>query len=133
MKIDIHAGKRVLYKNKGQWEVGELSNENAKVTEKGLYLMVIPKEFIGVEKVPYLLDVEINDMFLEAQPVEDWMKQYGNLTSKRDYMYYIQTEDFDKNVEVAYVSDGEYYYYPVSKYSEAWLEKQPFEYIVRSN
>ena len=44
---------------------------------------------------------------------------------------WIYGEDFDKNIEHAYVSDGEYYYYNVNKYSEQWLNKQPFDFIVR--
>ena len=96
-----------------------------------MFVFVIPKDYIDTEEVPYLHDVEINDLFLEAVPVEDWMAQYGYLMPKEKYIEFIQSEDFDKNIEHAYVSDGEYYYYNVNKYSEQWLNKQPFDFIVR--
>jgi len=132
MDLKIHNGMRVLYKHNGQWCVGKLTNQESPVlTEKGLFVFVIPKNYMDAEEVPYLHDVEINDLFLEAVPVEDWMAQYGYLMPKEDYINFIKSEDFDKNVERAYVSDGEYYYYNVNKYSEQWLNKQPFDFIVR--
>ena len=51
----------------------------------------------------------------------------------RDYIKFIESDEFDKRLENACVSDGEYGYYPVSKYSRQWLEKQPFDYIVRGD
>ena len=132
MELKIHAGQRVLYKHEGQWNVGKLTNQMPpELTEKGLFVFVIPKDYMDAEEVPYLHNVEINDLFLEAIPVEDWMSQYGYLMPKEKYIEFIQREDFDKNIEHAYVSDGEYYYYNVNKYSEQWLRKQPFDYIVR--
>ena len=132
MEIKIHAGQRVLYKHNGQWCVGKLTSQMPpELTEKGLFVFVIPKDYLDAEEVPYLHDVEINDLFLEAIPVEDWMAQYGYLMPKEDYINFIKSEEFDKNIEHAYVSDGEYYYYNVNKYSEQWLNKQPFDYIVR--
>jgi hypothetical protein len=132
MEIKIHAGQRVLYKHNGQWCVGKLTNQmSPELTEKGLFVFVIPKDYMDAEEVSYLHDVEINDLFLEAIPVEDWMAQYGYLMPKEDYINFIKSEEFDKNTERAYVSDGEYYYYNVNKYSEQWLNKQPFDYIVR--
>ena len=132
MDLKIHNGMRVLYKHNGQWCVGKLTNQmSPELTEKGLFVFVIPKNYMDAEEVPYLHDVEINDLFLEAVPVEDWMAQYGYLMPKEKYIEFIQSEDFDKNIEHAYVSDGEYYYYNVNKYSEQWLNKQPFDYIVR--
>lgn len=132
MDLKIHNGMRVLYKHNGQWCVGKLTNQmSPELTEKGLFVFVIPKDYMDAEEVPYLHDVEINDLFLEAVPVEDWMAQYGYLMPKEKYIEFIQSEDFDKNIEHAYVSDGEYYYYNVNKYSEQWLNKQPFDYIVR--
>ena len=132
MDLKIHNGMRVLYKHNGQWCVGKLTNQmSPELTEKGLFVFVIPKDYMDAEEVPYLHDVEINDLFLEAVPVEDWMSQYGYLMPKEKYIEFIQSEDFDKNIEHAYVSDGEYYYYNVNKYSEQWLNKQPFEFIVR--
>ena len=135
MAMKFYVGKRVLYKHNGQWEVGVLSKRNPAITSKGLFLFVVPKEFMELkdEDTPFVHDAEINDIFLDAQPVEDWMKSYGNCISKQDYITFIeQDESFVKDIEQAYVSDGEYYYYPVSKFNRTWLEKQPFDYIVRS-
>ena len=132
MDLKIHNGMRVLYKHNGQWCVGKLTNQESPVlTEKGLFVFVIPKNYMDAKEIPYLHDVEINDLFLEAIPVEDWMAQYGYLMPKEDYINFIKSEEFDKNIEHAYVSDGEYYYYNVNKYSEQWLNKQPFDFIVR--
>lgn len=132
MELDIHEGKRVLYKHNGQWEVGELTEaHNTKLTNKGLYLSVIPKEFIGQDAL-YLHDAEINDIFLDATPVEDYWRDYKDIfMTKEDYLTFIESEDFVKASEQAYVSDGEYYYYPISRYTKNWIEKQPFEYVVR--
>lgn len=124
MELDIHAGKRVLYKINGKWNVGELAQANATVDE-GLFLPVIPKENLNC------IMVEINDIFLESKQVEDWMRQYNYLMTKEEYIEYINNEDFDKNIEHAFVSDGEYYYYSINKFTEQWLNKQPFEYVVR--
>jgi len=132
MELDIREGKRVLYKHNGQWEVGELTEaHNTQLTNKGLYLSIIPKEFIGHD-APYLHDAEINDIFLDATPVEDYWRDYKDIfMTKEDYLTFIESEDFVKASEQAYVSDGEYYYYPISKYTKNWIEKQPFEYVVR--
>ena len=51
--------------------------------------------------------------------------------AKEEYIELIESEDFDRQSESAYVSDGEYGYYPVSKFTKNWLEKQPFDYIIR--
>ena len=135
MEFKIHEGMRVLYKHNNQWEVGVLIEaNNTKLTEKGLFLSVIPKEFIDTNDIPFLHDAEINDIYFDATPLEDWVKQYPQyFMTKEDYIKLTQEEDFDRQRENAYVSDGEYMYYPVSKYSKSWIEKQPFEYIVRSN
>jgi hypothetical protein len=132
MELDIHEGKRVLYKHNGQWEVGELTEaHNTKLTNKGLYLSIIPKEFIG-QDASYLHDAEINDIFLDATPIEDYWRDYKDIfMTKEEYIKFIESEDFVKASEQAYVSDGEYYYYPISKYNKNWIEKQPFEYVVR--
>lgn len=138
MEINIYAGQRVLYKHGGQWHVGELTNlMPPAITSKGLFLFVIPKEYIGYEgdKVPYLHDVEINELFLDATPTEDYWRDYNDIfMTKEDYINMIENdEDFVKSAEQAYVSDGEYYYYKVNKFTRSWLEKQPFDYIVRLN
>lgn len=133
MAMKIYVGKRVLYKHNGQWEVGTISKRNPEITHRGLYLFLVPKEFMELkdENTPFVHDAEINDIFLDALPVEDWMKEYNNLMTKEDYIKLIESENFEKAIEVAFVSDGEYYYYPISKFTRAWLEKQPFEYVVR--
>lgn len=130
--INIHAGQRVLYKHNGQWNVGKLSNQMPpELTEKGLFVFVIPKDYMDAEEVPYLHDAEINNLYLDAKPVEDWMAEYHQLITMDEYIEFVNSEDFDKNAEDAYVSDGEYYYYSISKFNEQWLRKQPFAYIVR--
>jgi len=133
MELNIHAGKRVLYKHDGQWLVGLLSRRNPEITTKGLYLFIVPKEFMELEDkdTPFVHDAELHDIFFEAQPVEDWMRQYHNLMTKEEYITFIEGDEFERAIEQAWVSDGEYYYYPVSKYTRNWLEKQPFEYVVR--
>ena len=128
MELDIRAGKRILYKLNGKWNVGELAQANAYV-DKGLFLPVIKKEDL-YNNLDHIM-VEINDIFLEAKPVESWMQDYGYLMTKDQYIDFINSEDFNKNIEHAYVSDGEYYYYSINKYSEQWLNKQPFDYVVR--
>lgn len=130
--INIHAGQRVLYKHNGQWNVGKLTNQMPpELTEKGLSVFVIPKDYMDAEEVPYLHDAEINNLYLDAKPVEDWMAEYHQLITMDEYVEFVNSEDFDKNAEDAYVSDGEYYYYSISKFNEQWLRKQPFAYIVR--
>ena len=124
MELDIRAGKRVLYKVNGKWNVGELAQANAYVND-GLFLPIIAKENLNCSMV------EINDIFLESKPVEDWMRQYNYLMTKEEYIDFINSDDFDKSIEHAYVSDGEYYYYSINKFTEQWLNKQPFEYVVR--
>lgn len=134
MELDIRVGKRVLYKHNRQWCVGELTNKlPPEFTEKGLFLFIIPAEYIGHSDIPFLHDAEINDIFLEAEPVEDWMRQYGYLMTKEEYIEHIQSEDFDRKIETGYVSDGEYYYYTIGSYTKTWLTKQPFDYIIRSD
>ena len=61
------------------------------------------------------------------------MRQYGYLMTKDEYIEYIQSDTFDRKLETGYVSDGEYYYYPIGSYNKTWLMKQPFDYIVRSD
>ena len=131
--INIHSGQRILYKHNGQWKVGELDTIPAIVNDKGVFFYVIPYEFIGKPRheIKYIESAEINNLYLEAKPVEEWMREYGQLITKESYLEIIADEDFDKNAEVAYVSDGEYYYYPINKFTESWLKKQPFDFIVR--
>lgn len=136
MKIDIRAGKRVLYKdgNSG-WLVGIIDHKNAEINEQGIWLPIIPKEFMNMdaEDVPYIQYAEINNIFLEAEPVDDYIKDYSDIfMTKEEYIKIIEEDEtFVKAIEQAYVSDGEYYYYPITKFNKTWIEKQPFEYVVR--
>lgn len=131
MEINIHAGRRVLYKdgNSG-WLVGIIDCGKAEVNEQGVWLPIIPLRFANMahEDIPYIQWAEINNLFLEAQPVEEWM----SIMTKEEYIKFIQEENFVRAIESAWVSDGEYYYYPVSTFTEKWLNKQPFNYIIRS-
>ena len=130
MNLKIYADMRVLYKHNNQWNVGTLENSSAHtLNEKGLFLRIIPK---GETEVVHL--AEINDIFLDAQPVEEFWKDYKDIfMTKEEYLAFIESEDFSKAIEQSYVSDGEYYYYPISRYNKAWIEKQPFDYVVRMN
>lgn len=131
--LDICEGKRVLYKHKGQWCVGKLTEaHNTKLTEDGLFLSIIPREFFSTDDIPYLHDAEINDIFLDAFEILDYFKDSEYLMTKEDYIALIESEDFDRRFETAYVSDGEYGYYPISKFTKNWLMKQPFDYVIRS-
>ena len=131
MALDIYAGKHVLYKNGNSgWLVGTLeATEKAEVNEQGVWLPVTPKHIEDETQW-----AEINNLFLESIPLDDWVKDYPKYyMTKEDYIAFTDTEEFDRARENAYFTDGEYIYYPVSKYSKSWIEKQPFEYIVRSD
>ena len=129
MALDIHAGKHVLYKygNSG-WLVGTIEKtKNAEVNEQGTWLPIIPKNID--DEIHW---AEINNIFLEAMPLDDWIKRYHEYyMTKEDYITLISDEDFDRQHENAYFTDGEYVYYRVSKFSKNWIEKQPFDFIVR--
>ena len=131
MEINIRAGQRVLYKDgNSSWMVGIIDNGKAEINEQGLWIPIIPLQFsyMDREDIPYIQYAEINKVFLEAHPVEDWMNKF----TKEEYIKYIQSDNFERALENAWVSDGEYYYYPVSTYTEKWLDKQPFNYVIRS-
>lgn len=128
MELEIRAGKRVLYKHNNQWEVGELTDKNnPELTDKGLFLPIMP-----INSSTHITNVEINEIFLDAVQLEDWMKGYKDIfMTKEEYIQFVESEEFSKAIEQSYVSDGEYYYYPVSRYNRNWIEKQPFDYVVR--
>lgn len=131
MELNIRAGMRVLYKNGNSgWLIGTLQkSEAAEVNEQGLWLPVIPKDI--EDEIHW---AEINNLFLESIPLEDWVKDYPKYyMTKEDYIQFIGSDEFERARENAYFTDGEYIYYPVSKFSKSWIEKQPFEYIVRSD
>ena len=136
MKIDIYAGKRVLFKDdKGNgWRVGIINCGEAELTNRGLLIPIIPIEFAHVDPADNVFNllIDINDIFLDVMPLEDWHKQYKEyFMTKEEYIKFIESEDFDKRNENAYVSDGEYVYYRINKFNESWINKQPFDYIVR--
>ena len=139
MDFNIHAGMRVLYKKNGNnWLVGEIAEGTAIVNNDGIYIPVWTKQAIEKKTPTYTWDekeylrIHINDIFFDAFPIDDWVRDYPEyFTTKENYIKLVQSEDFDHRLENAYVSDGEYGYYPVSKYNKNWLEKQPFDYIVR--
>lgn len=131
MALDIYAGKHVLYKNGNSgWLVGTLQETKAaEVNEQGVWLPVIPKDV--KDEIHW---AEINNIFLEAFPLDDWVKDYPKYyMTKKEYIAFTENEDFERARETAYFTDGEYVYYPVSKFSKSWIEKQPFEYVVRSD
>ena len=128
MDFNIRAHMRVLYKQgNSNWMIGTIALGSAEINNLGLYLPIKPKD--TEDEIHY---AEINQIFFDAFKLDDWIKDYPKyFMTKKDYIKFIESEDFDKRIENAYVSDGEYSYYPVSKYNKKWIEKQPFEYIVR--
>lgn len=129
MENKIHAGMRVLYKQGGNnWLVGTIHKGEAEVNEQGVWIPIVPKGLTWEEQIDY---AEINNIFTDGVEVEDWMK--SSLLTKEEYIKITQEEDFHRSTEAAWVSDGEYYYYPISKFSDTWIMKQPFDYILRNN
>ena len=128
MEFDIRADKRVLYKNgNSSWLVGTVCHaENAEVNEQGVWIPIAP-----IDTEDEIHWAEIHHIFTDGAKLDDWMKDY--LVTKEEYIKIIELDDFEKNLENAWVSDGEYYYYPVTKFNENWIRKQPFEYIMRGN
>ena len=137
MELNIRAGMRVLYKkNNSNWLVGEIHNGHAIVNEHGVFLPILTEEAIKQTHSPnYTWDepdivmVNINDLYTDAHLLDDWMKD--DLLTKEEYVEVLKGEDFHRSIETAWVSDGEYYYYPVSKFNDTWVMKQPFNYILR--
>lgn len=132
MAINIHAGKRVLYKNGNSgWLIGDIMEGKAEVNSTGVFIPIIPHGTNADEEYHW---AEINNLFLDAEELNQNLKMYPEYyMSKEDYLNFIVSDDFHRSIENAYFTDGEYIYYPVSKYSKNWIEKQPFDYIVRSN
>ena len=134
MELNIRAGMRVLFKWKNSnWKTGYISEGSADVEKDGLYIPIITKS-APEEEGCEAYQIEINDIFFDAIKLDDWIKDYPQyFMTKEDYIKLTEEEDFDRQRENAYVTDGEYIYYPVSKFSKSWIEKQPFDYIVRSD
>ena len=122
MGKNIHAGMHVLYKENGQWKPGTLQEGNALIDDKGLFLPIEGREIYS----------DFNDIFFDSFEIDENIKDYKEyFMTKEEYIAFMEGDDFDRQLESAWVSDGEYGYYPVSKYTKNWIEKQPFEYIVR--
>ena len=129
MEINIRAGMRVLYKQgSNNWLVGTIHKGEAEVNERGIWIPIIPKGLAWEEQIDY---AEINNIFTDAVKVEDWMK--SSLLTKEEYIKITQEDEFHRSTEVAWISDGEYYYYPISKCSDTWIMKQPFDYVLRDD
>ena len=131
MDFNIRAGMRVLYKHgNSNWMVGTIHNGNAEINEQGLWIPIVPIGATWEDEIHY---AEINQIFLDAFPIEDWLKDYSEyFMTKEEYIKFIESDEFDRRLENAFVSDGEYGYYPIGKYNKNWIEKQPFKYVVRS-
>jgi len=131
MEMKIHAGMRVLYKHGSgnNWLVGTTVFGNAEINNIGLYIPIVPEGKTAEEEIQY---AEVNQIFWDAFPIDDWVRDYPKyFMTKEEYIKFIESEDFDRRIENAYVSDGKYGYYPISKYNKTWIEKQPFNYVVR--
>lgn len=143
MNIDIHAGMRGLVKINGSWCPCELvESEDTRVTPKGLYLQSLlinmsndGEDIENEDTIDHEYCEELlQNYFLEAFPIDDWVKEHSKyFMTKEDYITFIEDEDFNRQLENAYVSDGKYGYYSVAKYTRNWIEKQPFKYIVRGD
>ena len=129
MDFKIRAGMRVLYKQgNSNWLVGDIMEGKANVTERGVELPIWPHNVLDAS-IQY---VELNNIFFDAFKLEDWYRDYPQyFMHKSDYIDFINSDEFDKRLEYAFVSDGEYGYYPINKFNKNWLEKQPFDYVVR--
>ena len=127
MELKIYANKPILYKqgNHG-WRPGVLSPENVKLTPDGLFFTVITHD--GTKEP----NVRFEELYLEAQELKDWEQdpQNGVIFSTDEFIQKIEDEELTVRDGLAYVSDGHYKYYPVSKFTENWIRKQPFDYIV---
>ena len=125
MDLNIRAGMRVLYKQgNSNWMVGTVMEGSAEVNKSGVY---IP---INSSNAEHHL-TEINQIYTDAKKLDDWMKD--QLLTKEEYIKVLKSDNFHRSTETAWVSDGEYYYYPISKFNDTWIMKQPFEYILRSD
>ena len=107
MESNIRAGMRVLYKQgNSNWMIGTIMRGSAEINEQGLWIPILPKD--TNEEVHY---AAISQIFFDATELDNWMKD--RLIPKADYI--------------------EYYYYPISKFNEIWINKQPFNFVIRSD
>ena len=126
METKIHAGRRVLYKHNSGWKPGELLANSARLTSEGLYFSIMNQEGIMEQDVLY------DNLYLDGVQLQDWEQDPSNgvLFEVEEFLQKMEEEELTKNDGTAYVSDGEYRYYPVSTFTKNWIKKQPFRYIV---
>lgn len=125
MDINLHAGQRVLYKKNGSWRVGTLPPGSMNLTTEGLFANVYDLQDKHFEK-----NLNVNGLFLNGFELEDWARSPEYCMPKDKFIEYMHTDEFIQERHTAFVSDGEYAYYPVNKFHETWINRQPFEYIV---
>ena len=85
MAINIHAGKRVLYKNGNSgWLIGDIMEGNAEVNSTGVFIPIIPHGTNADEEYHW---AEINNLFLDAEELNQNLKMYPEYyMSKEDYL-----------------------------------------------
>jgi len=125
MEINLHAGQRVLYKKNGAWRAGTLPPGAMNLTTEGLFANILDVQDKHFEK-----NINVNGLYLNGFELDDWAKSPEYCMPKQKFIEYMHSDDFIQQPHTAFVSDGEYAYYPVNKFHENWINKQPFEYIV---
>ena len=123
MDINLRAGQRVLYKKNGGWKVGILPPGNLNLTTEGLFANVFDVNDQHVEK-----GVNVNSLYLNGFELEDWMKDPDYCLTKQKFIELLNSESV--YIEKAFVSDGEYAYYPINTFRDSWINKQPFDYVI---
>ncbi len=126
METKIFAGRRVLYKHNSGWRVGELLPNGVKLTPEGLFFSIMNVDGILEPQIPY------EHLYFDSVELKDWERDPSNgvLYTVDDFLQKMEDEELTKNDGLAYVSDSEYRYYPVSTFTKNWIKKQPFQYIV---
>jgi len=122
MDINLRAGQRVLYKKNGSWKVGILPPGNLSLTTEGVFANVLDKNDQHVEK-----NVNVNSLYINSFELDEWMKDPDYCMPKQEFIDLLKSETVI--IDKAYVSDGEYAYYPVNTFRDTWINKQPFDYI----
>lgn len=119
METNIYKGQRVLFKAIGGWQAGTL--DSTVLNADGLYFNIINLNNETVQ-------VRIENIFFNARILEDWEEDY--LYNVEDFFQKIADGDITSQTHSAWMSDGEYAYYSVAKWSRNWINKQPFKYIL---
>lgn len=125
MEINLKAGQRVLYKRNGVWRPGTLPPGHMNLTTEGLFTTIYDIADQTFEK-----NINVNSLYLNGFPLEDWAKEPPYCMKKQEFIEIMHSDEFIEEPHTAFVSDGDYAYYPVNKFTENWINKQPFEYIV---